>query len=108
MPVLSLHTISDNLSPVQVERDYRDRVTRSGRRPLLRQAFVDRPGHCAFTPAELVASVHALDRRVTTGRWGASATWWRLDAAAESLGLGASDIVPFRPGQFLGTRHRRS
>jgi hypothetical protein len=107
VPVLSLHTVSDNLSPVQVERAYRLRVIWSGRRSLLRQAFVDRPGHCAFTPAELVASVHALDRRVATGRWGASASWPRLDAAAESLGLGASDIVPFRPGEFLGSRRAR-
>jgi pimeloyl-ACP methyl ester carboxylesterase len=105
VPVLSLHTTHDVLAPVQVEEEYAETVRQAGARGLLRQAFVYRLGHCRFTPAELVASVEALDERVATGRWGSGATPRRLDAAAEELGLGASEILPkYRPAEWLGDR----
>ncbi|NEM04726.1 alpha/beta hydrolase [Geodermatophilus normandii] len=105
VPVLSLHTTHDVLAPVQVEEEYAETVRRAGARGLLRQAFVYRLGHCEFTPAELVASVEALDERVATGHWGSGANSRRLDAAAEALGLGASEILPdHRPAEWLGDR----
>ncbi|WP_369138713.1 hypothetical protein [Modestobacter versicolor] len=105
VPVLSLHTTHDVLAPVQVEEEYAETVRRAGAKGLLRQAFVHRLGHCAFTPAELVASVEALDERVSTGRWGSVADPRTLDAAAEGLGLGASEILPdYRPAEWLGDR----
>jgi hypothetical protein len=36
---------------------------------LLRQTFVDRAGHCAFTPAETIAAVQTLLERLETGHW---------------------------------------
>src|SRR4029453_4902200 len=50
MPVLSVHTTADQLVPVQQESAYRNAVERAGRSDLLRQAYVARQGHCAFTP----------------------------------------------------------
>ena len=44
----------------QQEHDYRADVERSGTASLFRQAFVERQGHCNFTPAELIASLEAL------------------------------------------------
>jgi hypothetical protein len=55
VPELDLHTIADQLVPVQQENAYRQTVDRAWRRRLLRQAFVQRQVHCNFTPAELVA-----------------------------------------------------
>jgi pimeloyl-ACP methyl ester carboxylesterase len=105
VPVLSLHTTHDVLAPVQVEEEYAETVRQAGAKGLLRQAFVHRLGHCQFTPAELVASVEALDERVATGHWGSGANPRTLDAAAEELGLGASEIVPdYRPAEWLGDR----
>ena len=105
VPVLSLHTTDDVLAPVQVEEEYAETVRRAGANGQLRQAFVHRLGHCAFTPAELVASVQALDERVATGRWGSAANPRKLDSAAEELGLGASEILPnYRPAEWLGDR----
>lgn len=101
MPVLTLHTIADQLVPVQQESAYRDVVDRADRGGLLRQAFVQHQGHCAFTPAELVAAVHALDHRVTAGRWDGLATPAALQQAALKLGLGPAAYLAFRPGPLL-------
>jgi dienelactone hydrolase len=101
MPVLSLHTTTDQLVPVQHENAYRRAVEEAGRESQLRQAFVQHQGHCNFTPAELVAAVHALDHRVSTGRWDDAATTTSLQRAALALGLGPAAYLPFRPGPLL-------
>jgi pimeloyl-ACP methyl ester carboxylesterase len=101
MPVLSIHTTADQLVPVQQETAYRNAVDRAGRSDLLRQAYVARQGHCAFTPAELVAAVRAVERRVATGRWDGTTTAEALQRAALDLNLGDAAYVRFRPGNLL-------
>ena len=101
MPVLSLHTIADQLVPVQHENAYRDEVASARRLPLLRQAFVASQGHCNFTPAELVAGLHALVHRVQTGRWGHVATAEALQRAAVALHLGDARFLRFYPHDLL-------
>jgi hypothetical protein len=97
VPELDIHTIADQLVPVEQERDYATDVWLQGRASLLRQAFVQRQGHCNFTPAELVASVEALLQRVDTGRWDALAEPEHLNAVANSVNLGGSAFIPFDP-----------
>jgi dienelactone hydrolase len=101
VPVLTIHTTADHLVPVQHENAYGDEVRGEGRGALLRRAYVARPGHCTFTPAELVAGVHALAGRVVTGRWGDSATAASLQREAARLGLGDAAFVRYRPGELL-------
>jgi hypothetical protein len=101
MPVLTLHTTADQLVPVQQESAYRNAVERAGRSDLLRQAYVARQGHCAFTPAELVAGVRALEHRVGTGRWDGTTTAEALQRAALDLHLGDAAYVRFQPGNLL-------
>jgi hypothetical protein len=101
-PELDLHTISDQLVPVQHENYYGNTVRRAGANSLLRQAFVQRQQHCNFTPAELVAGVLALQHRVDTGRWDDVATPGRLDASAQSLGLGDAAFIPYNPAPLSG------
>jgi len=69
VPVLTMHTTGDGLVVPENEQAYRSAVDRAGRRSLLRQVFVHRAGHCAFTPAETVAAVQTLENRLATGRW---------------------------------------
>ncbi|HEY7487799.1 MAG TPA: hypothetical protein VH912_25325 [Streptosporangiaceae bacterium] len=96
-PELDVHTVSDQLVPVEQENQYARRVAAAGRSALLRQAYVDRAGHCNFTTGELVAATDAIRQRVATGRWGAVATPAGLNRAAAALGLGDAAYVPYRP-----------
>jgi hypothetical protein len=102
VPELNLHTISDQLIPVQQEDAYASYVRKAGESALLRQAFVQRVGHCNFTPAELVAGVQAVQHRVETGRWDSVAQPDKLKAAAAALGLGDSAFVEYEPARLTG------
>ena len=102
VPQLTLHTTADPLVPVQHESVYADVVRRAGTNSLLRQAYVDRWGHCSFTPAELVAGVEALRHRVETGRWDSVAQAQALQASASALGLGEAAFVHYEPPALSG------
>jgi pimeloyl-ACP methyl ester carboxylesterase len=107
MPVLTMHTTDDGLVPVQHEEEYSDDAHRGGSGASLRQAYVSRAGHCAFTPAELVTAVLTVEKRIEIGRWERLADPQRMQALAESLGLGSAAFVNFHPAEFLGDRVER-
>jgi hypothetical protein len=87
IPVLTLHTKGDGLVVVQNESAYEKVVDEAGNGEFLRRAFVDRAGHCAFTPAETIAAVQTLVNRLETGSWhGGDAS--DLNHAAAALGPG--------------------
>ncbi len=102
MPELDLHTIGDNLVPVQNENYYARQVQRAGSAALLRQAYTGSFGHCNFSAAELVAGVQALMHRVTTGHWDSAATTRSLEKAATALNLGPARFTAYRPGVLTG------
>ena len=102
VPELDLHTISDQLVPVQQENWYRRQVREAGDKALLRQAFVQRQEHCNFTPAELVAGVQALQHRVQTGSWDSVALPSSLETAATGLNLGDAAFTTFFPDKLTG------
>lgn len=101
-PELDLHTISDELVPVQQENKYANTVRRAGSNSLLRQAFIERQQHCNFTPAELVAGVFAIQHRVETGRWDSVAQPRKLEAAARRLDLGDAAFIRYWPKSLSG------
>ncbi|MFD5793363.1 alpha/beta hydrolase [Streptomyces diastatochromogenes] len=105
VPLLDVHTTADNLVPVEQERRFADRVQAAGRGALLRQAYVERQGHCTFTTAETVAALHALEHRVTTGSW-AAATPAALQRSATASGLDGAAYVPYRPARLTVGRDR--
>jgi pimeloyl-ACP methyl ester carboxylesterase len=69
IPVLTLHTKGDGLVVVQNESAYKKVIDEAGNGEFLRRTFVDRAGHCAFTPAETIVAVQTLVNRLDTGRW---------------------------------------
>ncbi len=85
VPVLTIHTVGDGLVQVQQERAYADVVGAAGNGALLRQAYINRAGHCTFTPAERIAALQALVQRLDTGAWGDTSPR-ALNAAAAALG----------------------
>ncbi|WP_419992637.1 alpha/beta hydrolase [Streptomyces boninensis] len=102
VPLLNVHTVADNLVPVQQENIFADRVRAAGDGGLLRQAYVARPGHCTFTTAEYVAAVHAIAYRIDAGRWDGRARPGALQRAALELGLDGAAYVPYRPSELVG------
>ncbi|MGH3737438.1 MAG: hypothetical protein ACRDT6_17790 [Micromonosporaceae bacterium] len=67
-PVLTLGTTVDALVvPAQISA-YTATVASAGRSSLLASAWVDRTGHCNFTPQQLLTSVRALDHWAQTGQ----------------------------------------
>ena len=85
VPVLTMHTTGDGLVVPENEQAYRAVVDRAGNGALLRQIFVDRAGHCAFTPAETVTAVQTLENRLSTGHWHVPAPT-AMNAEAAALG----------------------
>lgn len=106
VPELDMHTIADQLVPVQQENYYRHTVASAGRSDLLRQAYVDAQAHCNFTPSEIVAGVHAIQHRVDTGRWDQVWTPAALNASATASGLGPSAFIPYEPARLTGVNGR--
>jgi hypothetical protein len=94
----------------QNEAAYAGVVAAAGKKDLLRQVFVHRAGHCAFTPAETIALVQALINRLDTGRWDDQALKpAALNAVAIAQGVSANSFfgfaVPpafaaFKPGAY--------
>ncbi len=87
MPVLTMHTIGDGLVVPENEAAYARAVAKAGESALLRQVFVDRAGHCAFTPAETITAAKVLLNRLKTGQWNdGGLTPAMLNARAGALG----------------------
>jgi dienelactone hydrolase len=93
VPMLTMHTTADGLVVPQDETAYADVVTAAGKQDLLRQVFVQRAGHCAFTSAELVTLIKAMLARLDTGHWDdAALTPAALNASALGLGSGLNAL----------------
>ena len=85
VPVLTMHTTGDGLVVPENEQAYQSVVDRAGRGNLLRQVFVHRAGHCAFTPAETITAVQVLLNRLHTGYWNVPSPA-AMNAQATALG----------------------
>lgn len=106
-PVLTLHETGDTAPAVSQARAYGDAVRAAGAQSLLRQAYVDRPGHCGYTAAEQLAALTTLEERIGAGSWQNTATAASLNARARALDeaspldLGTSGFASYQPHQFL-------
>ncbi len=113
VPVLTMHTTGDGLVVPENEQAYRAVVDRAGRGSLLRQVFVDRAGHCAFTPAETITTVQVLLNRLATGSWNVPSPD-AMNTQAAALGPQYSifsvngqiepappAFIPYQPDQYL-------
>ncbi|GGW95182.1 alpha/beta hydrolase family protein [Streptomyces lomondensis] len=98
-PQLNIHTTGDALIPVQAQSAYRRAATATGSAGLLRQAYVDGPGHCTFTTGETLAALRTLEHRLDTGRWDTSPG--ALNSRARAADPAAEPrYVPYRPAAY--------
>ncbi len=78
---------------------------RKGDAALLRQTFVHRAGHCAFTPAEKLTAFSTLIQRLDTGKWDGSTNPKLLNQEAAALGANLDPTPPafltYTPTRFL-------
>jgi pimeloyl-ACP methyl ester carboxylesterase len=116
VPVLTMHTTGDGLVVPQNEQAYASVVRRAGDSRRLRQIFVSRAGHCAFTPAETITAAKDLLTRLRTGHWNNQALRpVDLNGAAAHLGpqynifASGSSVVPTAPAftRYHVTRYLR-
>ena len=90
VPELDIHTIDDQLVPIQQENWYLQRVIRLLIASL--PAGIRRRHWALQLPARrYVAALHALEHRLDTGRWGDVTQPAALNAAATATSLGAFD-----------------
>jgi pimeloyl-ACP methyl ester carboxylesterase len=105
MPVLTMHTTGDGLVVNQDEQAYASVVRAAGNKPLLREIFVHRAGHCSFTPGETLTAFQTLIHRLDTGKWEDSTNPDLLNQEAAALGSTFNPVVPafltFKPSAFL-------
>ncbi|MFE9812777.1 alpha/beta hydrolase [Streptomyces sp. NPDC005548] len=106
VPLLDIHTTSDQLVPVEQETAFAARVRASGDGALLQQAYVARQGHCNFTTAETIAALHALEHRLDTGHWADAASPARLQESAVDLNLDGAAFTAYRPARLTGAGRR--
>src|ERR1700733_1762153 len=102
MPVLTMHTTGDGLVVPQNEQAYASVVQRAGDSRLLRQVFVSRAGHCAFTPAETITAAQTLLNRLATGHWNDQALRPSI-LNARAAALGPSANIYSSGGQIVAT-----
>jgi pimeloyl-ACP methyl ester carboxylesterase len=103
IPVLTMHTEGDGLVVVENESAYKKVVDEAGNAEFLRRAFVHRAGHCTFTPAETVAAVEALLKRLNTGQWSGLRAEDLNDAARKlgALNIAKPAFTEFKPSNYL-------
>ncbi|MEV0737888.1 alpha/beta hydrolase [Streptomyces sp. NPDC050549] len=104
VPLLDIHTIADQLVPVEQESAFAGRVHAAGDSALLRQAHVARQSHCNFTTAEVVAGLRAVEHRLDTGHWDDAASTAQLQRSADESGLDGAAFTDYRPSRLTGTR----
>lgn len=111
VPLLTMHTTSDFLVPYQHEQAFEAAAAGAKRTALLRQLFVHRPGHCAFTGAETVTALDVLLDRLDSGEWHGTGNAAALNAQATALGPSLNTFSPApgvppipAPASFVGAQ----
>jgi pimeloyl-ACP methyl ester carboxylesterase len=96
IPLLTMHTIGDDIVFPSLETVYERRVERRGAGALLRQTYVRAAGHCNFTSSETLAALLTVDRRLRTGTWPRT-TPGAMNARAARTGLGEAHFTTYQP-----------
>jgi pimeloyl-ACP methyl ester carboxylesterase len=67
-PVLALHTLVDDLVPPHYANAYAAKAALAGAQDLFAMSYVNRNGHCNFSPEEVTRALRELDQWIKTGK----------------------------------------
>jgi hypothetical protein len=96
-PLLYMTTTGDPLSPVSNSRPLETAALAAGGGDLLRMLYVQAPGHCTFTVAEIGAALATVTERIDTGRWPAT-TPVAMNRRGGAIDPSATRFVDYDPG----------
>jgi len=96
-PLFYMTTTGDPLSPVSNSRPLETAALAAGAGDLVRLLFVQAPGHCAFTVAEIGAALATVTERIDSGSWPATSPE-AMNRRGEAFRAGATRFVDFDPG----------
>ena len=96
-PLLFMTTTGDPLSPVSNSRPLETAALAAGAGDQLRMLYVQAPGHCMFTVAEIGAALATVTERIDTGRWPVT-TPVAMNRRAGAVDSGATRFVDYDPG----------
>ena len=96
-PLLYLTTTGDPLLPVSNSRPLETAARAAGAGDLLRMLYVQAPGHCTFTTAELGAALTTMSERLDTERWPATSAEEMRERGARIDDSGAR-FIDYDPG----------
>ena len=104
-PMLLVQAVADPVTLVELSGDYARLVREAGHADLVREAYVERAGHCNFTRAESIVALLTVERRIEKASWGAAGQDSSLPEAMNtlsgSLGLDGSLFIEHHPNPFL-------
>ncbi len=96
-PLLAMTTTGDPLLPVSNARPLETAARAAGVAGLLRMLYVEAPGHCAFTMAEIGAGLVTMSERIDTGRWPATSPQ-AMNQRGARLDAGRTRFIDYDPG----------
>jgi hypothetical protein len=84
IPLLRVHEIGDPQIPPSLVQGYDDLIHANRKDDLYRSVYVRSASHCGYTPAEAMAAIDTMMRRLDSGQWGSTEPE-ALNALAKSL-----------------------
>ena len=96
VPLLRIHNNGDILVYPSMVKGYETLVGEKGYAELFRSIFVNRSGHCTFTPSEILAAIDIMMQRLDTGDW--------PDTDPQTLNELALSLDPTTPANFYDYR----
>ena len=96
-PLLYMTTTGDPLSPVSNSRPLETAALAAGSGEQIRMLYVQAPGHCTFTFAEIGTALATVTERIDTGCWPATSPE-ALHRRADSIDPSGTRFVDHDPG----------
>jgi pimeloyl-ACP methyl ester carboxylesterase len=96
-PLLYMTTTGDPLCPVSNSRPLETAALAAGAGDLLRMLYVQAPGHCTFTVAEIGAALATVTERIDTGRWPATSPQ-AMNRRGDSIDPSGTRFLDYDPG----------